>query len=88
MIYGDFSINLFYSVYNSAKQETPDLRIFKFQGPSGTQTEQRFFWHQYFFRRKSMRRRSTREDQEGPNKHRWRRASDVVRLDLRLTGLT
>jgi hypothetical protein len=34
-----FSIDPLSLVYNSAKQETPILRIFKFQGPSRTQTE-------------------------------------------------
>jgi hypothetical protein len=38
-----FYINPLSLVYNSAKQETPILRIFKFQGTSGTQTELDFF---------------------------------------------
>jgi hypothetical protein len=37
------SIDPFYLVYNSAEQETSVLRIFKFQGPSGTQTKLGFF---------------------------------------------
>jgi hypothetical protein len=66
-----FSIDSLYLVYNSAKQETPILCIFKFQGLSGTQMELGYFWHDYFFRRNNMRRRSTRECQQGPNEHWW-----------------
>jgi hypothetical protein len=50
-------IDLLYLVYSFAEQETPMLCIFKFQGPSGTQTELGFF--NYFSLRMSKRSRST-----------------------------
>jgi hypothetical protein len=43
-----FSFDPLYLVYNSAEQKTPVLCIFKFQGPSGTQTKLGFFWRYYF----------------------------------------
>jgi hypothetical protein len=43
-----FSIDPLYLVYNSIEQEAPVLHIFKFHGPSGTQTELIFLWHGYF----------------------------------------
>jgi hypothetical protein len=56
-----FSIDPIYLVYNSSEQETLCYVFFKFRGPSGTLTEIGLFWHYYFSRRKSMRRRSARE---------------------------
>jgi hypothetical protein len=43
-----FSIDPPYLGYNSAEQEAHVLHIFTFQGPSGTQIEQGFFWSHYF----------------------------------------
>jgi hypothetical protein len=55
-----FFISPPYLGYNSAKHETPDLCIFKFQGPSRTQTELGFFWRYYFSMGTNIKRRSTR----------------------------
>jgi hypothetical protein len=54
------SIDPLYLVYNSAEQQTPILCIFKFQGPSGTQTELGFFWRNYFLEQEHEKKKQTR----------------------------
>jgi hypothetical protein len=64
-----FSIDPPYLVYKSIEHETPVLRIFNFQRPSGTQTELGFFWHTYFSLGRNMKRRSKRGGSQGSSKH-------------------
>jgi hypothetical protein len=60
--FGDFLNNPLLLACNSAEHENPVLSIFKFQGLYRTQTEQGFFWRQYFSQKNNMRRRSTQGD--------------------------
>jgi hypothetical protein len=86
-----FSIDPLYLVHKSTEQETLILCIFKFQGPSGTQTELGFFWRNYFSLGTNMRRRSTRVGLAPGPRHLCSfrtQSSDAIRFDLRLMRLT
>jgi hypothetical protein len=48
LILWGFSIDPLLLLYNSTEQETTVLSIFKFQAPSGTQTDLGLFWRYYF----------------------------------------
>jgi hypothetical protein len=60
----DFPRSPLLFVYNAIEQETPILRIFEFEGPSGRQTVPKFL-PRHFFGKSEMMRRSARGGQRG-----------------------